>query len=99
MDNTYQELSLHDRRTIELTIWKDDGEPFYPSGASYEVKGTKKQTTIVPKGPASVNLNRVYTQVGLSVTASAAEYDVLWEIRKDGDIHYHCTKLLVNDTC
>jgi hypothetical protein len=38
--------------------------------------------------------------LGLSVTASAAEYDLYWEIHKSGgDVANHCTKVLVVDTC
>lgn len=101
MDKTYQELELNSKQTVGVKIWDKNGEEFYPSGAYYTVKGTEKQNTVVSRRQASVNGNRVYTQIGLSVTTSAAEYDLLWEIRKDKvtSKKFHCTKLLVNGAC
>jgi len=101
-DKTYIELCKNDKKTVSIDIWKDTGEEIIPSAAYYEVKGSIKNNTIVPSLSANIvpNDNRIYAKIGLSVTASAAEYDIYWEIHKsDGDTFHHCTKCLVIDTC
>ena len=101
-DKTYIELCKNDIKTVSIDIWKDTGVQLIPSAAYYEVKGSAKDNVIVQRTQASivVNDNRVYTKIGTSVTASAAEYDIYWEIHKDdGDVFHHCTKCLVIETC
>jgi hypothetical protein len=99
-EKTYIELCKNDIPTVQINVWRDNGEPLTPSGAYYAIKGSKKDNIIVPRSPASIDGNKVYTQVGLTVTASAAEYDLYWELQKDGgDVANHCTKVLVIDTC
>lgn len=99
-DKTYIELCKNDIPTVQINIWKDNGDLVSPSAAYYEVKGSRKDNIIISRSSATVNSNQVYTQLGLSVTASAAEYDIYWEIHKSGgDVANHCTKVLVVDTC
>ena len=101
-DKTYIELCKNDLQTVQINVWRDTGEPIslIPSGAYYKVLGSEKDNVIIPRSPATIDGNEVYTQIGLSVTASAAEYDLYWELHKtDSDITNHCTKILVIDTC
>ena len=99
-DKTYIELCENSKETVQIEIWRQDGSEYNPSGAYYEIKGREKDNTIVPRSSASIDGNKVYTKVGLSVTASAAKYDLYWELRdSSGDMKPHCTKLLVIDTC
>lgn len=99
-DKTYIELCKNDKPTVQISVWRDNGEPISPSAAYYQVKGSEKDNIIISRSPASIDGNKVYTKLGLSVTASAAEYDLYWELRKDdGDLANHCTKVLVIDTC
>lgn len=100
-DRTYMELCKNDKATIQINIWKKTtGSPFYPSGAYVTVKGALKDNVVVPKTLARNYKNEVWTTITQTVTASAALYDVYWEIhRSDGDITNHCTKLNVSDEC
>jgi hypothetical protein len=98
MEPTYQELALNDKRTIELTAYTTTGEAFIPSGASYLVRNLR-HAIIISKTDALINANKIYFQISLSITASAGEYEVIWELRKNGDFLYHCTRLLVNEAC
>lgn len=99
-DNTYQDLNLNDIKTVQITVYRDTGEPYAPSGAYFKVNGSLKDNPIIPRTPANVDSNKVYTQIGTTITASAGEYDLIWEIRKEGgDVAFHCTKVLVNETC
>lgn len=100
-DKTYIELCKNNKSTLELNLWRrSTGEPFSPSGAYYSVKGSEKDNILIPKSLANVNENKVWATLTSSITASAAEYDVYWEIhRYDGDITNHCTKVLVVPTC
>lgn len=100
-DKTYIELCKNNKSTIQLNLWRrSTGEPFIPSGAYYEVKGSAKDNLLIPRSPANVDQNHVYTTITNTITASAAEYDLYWEIHRfDGDITNHCTKVLVIDTC
>ena len=103
-EKTYIELCKNDKQTVQVSVWSDTGEKVSPSAAYYAVKGSEKDNIIIPRSVASVSLppndNQIYTQIGPTVTASAAEYDIYWELHKDGgDVANHCTKLLVIDTC
>jgi hypothetical protein len=100
-DNTYIELNKNNKTTIQINAWnRATGQPFYPSGAYYLIKGTRKDNIIIPRSPARVYQNQIWTTITQTITASAAEYDIIWEIHRiDGDITNHCTKLLVIDTC
>ena len=99
-DKTYIELCKDNISTVQIQVWRDNGTAFTPVSASYQVKGSKKDNTIIPYAPANVDGNKVYTQLSLTVTASAAEYDLYWKLFKNGgDIANHCTKVLVIDTC
>ena len=99
-DKTYIELCKNNKSTVQINVWRENGIPFSPSAAYYEVKGSEKENIVVSRSEASVDGNKIYTKIGLSVTASAAEYDLYWELRKDGgDLANHCTKILVIDTC
>ena len=103
-EKTYLELCKNDKKTVQISVWRDTGEKLSPSAAYYTVKGSEKDNTIVSRSQAQIanapNQNQVYTQIGPTVTASAAEYDIYWEINtNDGDKANHCTKLLVIDTC
>lgn len=97
MDRTYQELTLNDKRWLRINITRDNGEAYAPSAANYEVRGTLKQNVIIPSTPATINGNKISARITETITASAAEYDLIWEIRKNGDINYHCTSLLVEE--
>ena len=97
MDRTYQELTLNDKRWLRINITRDNGELYAPSAANYEVRGSLKQSVIIPSTPATINGNKISARITETITASAAEYDLIWEIRKDGDINYHCTELLVEE--
>jgi hypothetical protein len=96
-DYTYIEVFQNSKPTVQINAWnRDTGNPFYPSAAYYTVKGSRKENTLIPRTSATVNGNQVYTRITTTITASAAEYDVNWEIRKSGgDVQFHCTKLLV----
>lgn len=99
-DRTYIELCKNDKRTIQLDIRTSTGVEVVPSAAYYMVNGSLKDNTIVSKSPATVNGNKVSAQITTTVTASAAQYDLYWEIRQSGgDVKNHCTKILVVDTC
>ena len=97
MDRTYQELTQNDRRWLTLSITRDNGEAYAPSAANYEVKGRAKQNVLIPNTPASINGNKISARITETVTVSAAEYDVIWEVKKDGDTNFHCTELLVEE--
>jgi hypothetical protein len=96
MGSTYQELKLDDKRQMELTIYTTNGDAFLPSGASYIVRNLR-HSIVIPKTSASVDANKIHTQIPLTVTSSAGEYEVLWEIRKGNERFHHCTRLLVDD--
>ena len=100
-NKTYIELCKNNVSTVQINVWRrSTGSPFYPSGAYYTVKGAVKDNIIVPRSKARNNKNEVWATITQSVTASAALYDLHWEIyRYDGDITNHCTKLLVSDEC
>jgi hypothetical protein len=100
-DKTYIELCKDNKSTIQLNLWKrGTGEPFAPSGAYYQVKGSAKGNVLIPRSLAQTYQNQVWTTITNTITASAAEYDLYWEIHRfDGDITNHCTKVLVIDTC
>ena len=103
-EKTYLELCKNDKKTVQISVWRDTGEKLSPSAAYYEVKGSEKDNVVVPRSQAQIsnppNYNQIYTQIGPTVTASAAEYDIYWEVHTDdGDQTNHCTKLLVIDTC
>jgi len=103
-EKTYLELCKNDKKTVQISVWRDNGEKLSPSAAYYEVKGSVKDNIVVPRSQASIsnppNYNQIYTQIGPTVTASAAEYDIYWEVHTDdGDQTNHCTKLLIIDTC
>jgi len=98
MNRTYQELTQNDKRWVKLNITRDTGEAYAPSAAYFEVKGTDKQNIIVPRTPANVNGNQISAKITETVTVSAAEYDLVWEIEKGGNTNFHCTRLLV-DIC
>lgn len=101
MDRTYQELTQNDRRIVDLNINRKTGVAYTPSGASFEVVGHEKQNSVVPLTPATVLYNRVSAFITETVTASAGDYDIKWEIRKETAKgiptikNYHCTRLLV----
>lgn len=101
MSNTYITLTKNSKATIQLNIWKrNTGQPFSPSGAYYSLKGALKDNILIPRSVASVNENNIWTTITSAITSSAAEYDLNWEIhRYDGDITYHCTKVLVTENC
>jgi len=96
-DNTYIELNQNNKSTVQLNIYRQStGEPFSPSGAYVEIRGAEKDNIVVAKKPASVSNNQVWTTITQTVTASAAEYLLEWEIHRfDGDITNHYTKVLV----
>lgn len=98
-DKTYIELNKNNIDTIQLSIWKrTTGYPYSPSGAYYTVKGSAKDNTIIPKTKAGCSNNTIWADITTTVTSSAAEYDVYWEIhRSDGGITNHYTKMLVSD--
>ncbi len=100
-DKTYIELCKNSKSTVQINIYRGStGVPFMPSGAYFEIKGRMKDNVIIPRSPANVYQNQVWAKVTQAVTASAAEYDLYWELRRDdGDITPHCTKILVIDTC
>jgi hypothetical protein len=99
-DKTYIELCKNDKREIQISSWTGTGLQFIPSAAFYEIKGSKKDNVVVSRSQASISGNNIYTKITTAVTASAAEYDMYWEIHKDdGTTTNHCTKLLVLETC
>jgi len=102
-DKTYIELCKNDEPTVQINVWRDNGESFTPSAAFYQVKGSERDNVIVSRTDITTNGidgNKVYTKISLAVTASAAEYDLYWELHKNGgDVANHCTKMLVVDTC
>jgi hypothetical protein len=101
MSKTYIELCKNNKSTIQINIWnRFTGAPFYPSGVFFEVKGSAKDNIIISRSPANVYKNEVWATITQSVTASAANYDLYWEIhRYGGGITNHCTKVLVLDIC
>ena len=99
-DKTYIEICKNDKKTVQLSVWTTEGIKLIPSAAYYEVKDSKKNKVIISKSPANIDDNKVYTKITTTVTASANEYDLYWELRRtDGDVDNHCTKILVIDTC
>lgn len=100
-NKTYMEVCKNDKPTIQINVWdRSTGNPFYPSGAYYQIKGSIKDNILISKTSASVNKNQIWTTITQSITSSAAEYDLLWEIHKnDGSITNHCTKVLVVESC
>lgn len=97
MDNTYQELTQNDKRWIKLNITRDNGEGYAPSAANYMVRGADKENTLVPSTPATINGNQISAKITETITVSAAEYDIIWEVKKDGNTNFHCTRLLVEE--
>jgi hypothetical protein len=80
---------------VDLNINRKTGEAYVPSGAAFEVRGHEKQNIVVPRTNAGITFNKVSAFITETVTASAGDYDIHWEIRKNGDTNYHCTRLLV----
>lgn len=101
MSKTYIELCKNDKRFVKIDMWNNAGLAISPSAAYYEIKGSEKDNVIVPRAAAGVDGNEVYAFVTEAVTASAAEYDIYWEMKRfnTGELSNHCTKLLVIDTC
>ena len=97
MNNTYQMLKQNDRRWVDLKINRKNGEAYAPSAAYYEVRGHEKQNVVVPMSQASIVQNSVTAFITETVTVSAADYDIHWQIRKNGNTNYHCTRLLVTE--
>ena len=97
MDLTYQEINYNDIRWVDLKVNKNNGEPYSPSAAYYEVRGHDNQNVVIPKTLATINNNKVSAKITQTVTASAGDYDIVWEIHKEGNTNYHCTRLLVNE--
>lgn len=99
MSKTYITLNKNNRTTVQLNLWrKNTGQEFSPSGAYYSIKGALKDNTLIPRTIAQVSSNSIWATITTTITASAAEYDLYWEIRgNDGDITYHCTKITVID--
>ena len=95
MDRTYQTLNKNDRRFVDLNIDRKNGEAYVPSGASFEVRGHEKHNLVVPRTTATITFNKASALITETVTASAGDYDIHWEIRKNGNKNYHCTRLLV----
>ena len=93
------ELNKNDVDTIQLSMWiKTIGDPYSPSAAFYTIKGAAKDNTIVPRTQTGQSSNKIWADVTTTVTSSAAEYDIHWEIHKNStDIVNHYTKLLVLD--
>lgn len=99
MQYTYQELALNDERKVVLTVYTTNGDDFIPSGAAYLIRNLK-HLTVIPQIPASVNGNKIYSnQIPLTVTSSAGIYEIIWELRKNGEKFHHCTRLLVDEAC
>lgn len=98
---TYMELCKNNKSTIQINAWDQrTGQPFNPSGAYYQVNGSRKDNVLISKSPAQVYQNQIWATITQSITVSATEYDLLWEIHGfDGTITNHCTKVLVVDTC
>jgi len=97
MDLTYQELNKNDRRWIDLKINRQTGEAYAPSAAYYEVRGHDRQNVLIPKTQATISNNKISARITETITASAGDYDIRWEIFKEGNKNYHCTRLLVNE--
>lgn len=101
-DKTYIEICKNSKSTIQLNITnRSTGVPFDGIlSASYLVRGAAKDNLLIPKTPAQNIGNQVWTTITQTITASAASYDLYWEIHRwDGDITTHCTKVLVSDAC
>ena len=80
---------------MDLNINRKTGEAYVPSGANFEVRGHEKQNIVVPSTNAGITFNKVSAFITETVTASAGDYDIHWEIRKNKNTNYHCTRLLV----
>ena len=63
-DKTYIELCKNDMPTVQINVCRDNGQPLSPSAAYYQVKGSVKDNLLIPRSPANVNGNQVYTQLG-----------------------------------
>lgn len=100
-DKTYIELCKNNKTTIQINIWnRYTGAPFNPSGAYYTIRGSARDNTLVSRSLARTHQNQVWATITQTITASAAEYDVIWEIhRHDRNIVNHCTKVLVVESC
>ncbi len=100
-DKTYIELCRNALSDVQINLYKSStGEPYSPSGAYFEVKGRKKDNVVMPRQKARNYQNQVWAKITQVVTASAAEYDLYWDIYEHGGNKTpHCTKLLVIDTC
>lgn len=102
-DKTYIEICKNSKSTIQLNISnRSTGSPYNGiSGAYYEIKGAAKDNTLISRTPVTGHSgNQVWITVTQTITASAASYDLYWELRRDdGDVTPHCTKVLVSDAC
>lgn len=101
-DKTYIEICKNSKSTIQLEISnRSTGSPFDSIlSASYSIRGSAKDNLLIPKTPANNYENQVWATITQTITASAANYDLYWEIHRiDGDITTHCTKVLVSDAC
>jgi len=98
MDKTYIELNKNDKPTVQINAWTTDGNSFSPSAAYYTIYGARKNNELISKTPATVSSNHISARLELSITASASEYEINWELHKNGgDIIHHCTEVLVKE--
>lgn len=97
-DHTYQELNQNEVRTVQLTIEDTDGVEFAPSAAYATIKD-KSGNTVVPQQTASLQDNNVYVTVNTMTTSAEGSYNLIWELRKDGFVYYHCTELEIIPLC
>jgi hypothetical protein len=95
MAETYQAFYINEVRDLQLTIHDQDGASFAPSAAAVNIKN-ENGTTVVAAS-AAVSENVVTKNIDTTVTGTAGDYKVIWQIKKDGNTYYHVTKLEVQE--
>lgn len=95
-NRTQQEMHTNEIRPLEITINDHVGNPFSPS-AAYATVYDEDGTEVVAEQAAMVIVDRVYTIIGTTTTATAGRYTVKWRILYGGYTYYHATDLEVVD--
>lgn len=90
---TYQTLNKNEVRAVEITIRDRDGQSFAPSGAFAEI--SKDGSVVVAEQGVYIDVNKIYTVVGTTVTSTIGAYKIKWRITKGTYTFYHVTELTV----
>jgi len=96
MKHTYFEIGENDVRVLEITLRKQDGTAFAPSGAFVTIYD-ENENEVVAEQSAYISSNKVYTIIGTAVSATPGKYKVWWKIHYESQVYNHITWVTVFD--